>query len=404
MKIVLVTFGSRGDVQPALTLSLALKRASHDVLLVGPPEKAEWAEQLGCPYYPLGRDITAFLDSMKGVYSIHSAMKFVEYLNEEVDSQFDILPGIISGADLTIGSSLAFALSSVAEHLSIKYRYIAFTPQLFPSGSHPFLALKHHGLPAWYNRMTWQMALNLDRFNLTKRINNKRRQLGLGPVKDAWFHILGRDVIVACDRVVAKVPPDIKPSVIQTGYMHLNQPEQFNPELEAFLKSGSPPVYAGFGSMPKFDQMACVPAIVQAARSVGRRVVIAKFWDEPSEFSGSGDVFFIHKYPHLRLFPFMAAIIHHGGAGTTATAAVSGVPQIIIPHALDQYYWGYRVYTSRLGPKPIWRSRLTAKKLEKALNICLSNEQIQKKAKNASKKINPRYSVESTVKEILGNP
>jgi UDP:flavonoid glycosyltransferase YjiC (YdhE family) len=403
MKIVLVTFGSRGDVQPILALSLALKRAGHDVLLAGPPEKAEWAGQLGCPYYRFGTDMTAFLDSFKGVYSFRSAMRFVEFLHEEVALQFDALPEIISGADLTIGSSLAFALSSVAESLSIRYRYIAFTPQLFPSGHHPFLALKHHGLPGWYNRWTWRMALILDRFNLTKRINNRRRQLGLRPVKDAWFHILGRDVILACDRVIAGAPPDVKPSVIQTGYMHLNQPDQSNPELEEFLKSGSPPVFGGFGSMPKHDQIECVPIIVHAARSVGRRAVIAKFWDERSEFSGAKDVFFIHKHPHLRLFPSMAAVIHHGGAGTTATASISGVPQIIIPHALDQYYWGHRVYKSRLGPKPIWRSRLTWEKLVKAMKECLSNEQIQKKARNASKMINPLDSLELTVREILRN-
>ena len=87
--------------------------------------------------------------------------------------------------------------------------------------------------------------------------------------------------------------------------------------------------------------------IVQAARSTGRRVIICKFWEEPSEFSNSTDVFFIRRYPHLKLFPNMAAVIHHGGAGTTA---ISGIPQIIVPHILDQYYWGYQVYQSYLGP------------------------------------------------------
>lgn len=401
MKIVLVTFGSRGDVQPMLALSLGLKKAGHDVLLAGPPEKAGWAEQLGCPYRPVGSDMTAFLDGLKGVYSPGSALRFMEYLRQEVDSQFDVLPGIISGADLVVGSSLAFALSSVAESVSIPYRYIAFTPQLFPSGHHPFLALKHHGLPGWYNRGTWQAALILDRFNLTKQTNKRRKQLGLRPVRDAWFHILGRDVILACDPVIARVPPDVKPSVAQTGYMHLDQPDPSNPELEEFLESGSPPVYAGFGSMPKQDQMDCVPIVVRAARYAGRRAVIAKFWDEPSEFSGSRDVFFIHNYPHLRLFPAMAAVIHHGGAGTTASAAISGVPQVIIPHALDQYYWGHRVYRTRLGPKPVWRSRLTPKKLAGAVRECLSNKEIQKKAGNASRIIKPRDSIELTVRELI---
>jgi len=97
----------------------------------------------------------------------------------------------------------------------------------------------------------------------------------------------------------------------------------------------------------------------------------------------------------------MAAVIHHGGAGTTASTAISGVPQIIVPHILDQYYWGHQIYQSKLGPKPIWRSQLTAKKLAAAIRECLSNQQIRKRAKEASEAIREKNSLEITVREIL---
>jgi UDP:flavonoid glycosyltransferase YjiC (YdhE family) len=400
MKIVLATFGSRGDVQPMLALSLALRSAGHDVLLAAPPEKAEWAKQLGCPFHPLGGDVTAFIDGMADAHSPRSALRFTSYVRKEMISQFDILPKIIVGADLVIGSSLVFALSTVAESMGIGYRYIAFTPQLLPSGDHPFLACKHHGLPKWYNRMTWRAAKMLDQFNLTWVINKKRKQLGLMTVQDAWLHILGQHIIVASDKVIARVPQDVAPAFTQTGYMHLDQPDQHVPELEAFLSAGPPAVYAGFGSMPKHDQASNVPMIIHAARSVGRRVVIAKFWDEPSEFSNSDDIFFIKGYPHLKLFPHVAAVIHHGGAGTTASSAISGVPQIIVPHVLDQYYWAHQVCQSHLGPKPIWRSKLTSQKLAAAIQECLSNDQIQQKAKAASEMINQQDSLEMTVREL----
>jgi UDP:flavonoid glycosyltransferase YjiC (YdhE family) len=401
MNIILITFGSRGDVQPLLSLSLTLKDAGHNVLLAAPPEKAKWVSGLGCPFHPFGNNITAFLDQMNEAYSFRAAIKFVEYLHEAVLSQFDVLPEIISGADLVIGSSLAFALSTVAESLSIPYRYIAFTPQLFPSGHHPFFALKHHGLPAWYNRVTWSFALYLDQFNMTKHMNMKRKKVGLKPVQDVWFHILGKNPILACDRVIAEIPSDVRLPITQTGYMHLNQPVQYNSELKEFLEAGSPPVYAGFGSMPKHDQARCIPLIVNATRSNGKRVIISKFWDDPNEYEGSNDVFFIGKFPHLMLFPYMSVIVHHGGAGTTATSVLSGIPQIIIPHVLDQFYWGYRVYCSGLGPKPIWRSRLTSKKLAKAIRKCLTDEHIRHKAKEASKMIDPQESIEKTVNEVL---
>jgi UDP:flavonoid glycosyltransferase YjiC (YdhE family) len=171
--------------------------------------------------------------------------------------------------------------------------------------------------------------------------------------------------------------------------------------LDEFLDAGPPPVYAGFGSMPKLDQIRNVATIVEAARLAGQRAVIGKFWDEPSEFSNSDDIFFITKYPHLKLFPKMATVIHHGGAGTTASSAISGVPQIIVPHVLDQFYWGHQIYQSNLGPKPISRFKLTSKKLAAAIQECLANERIRQNARDAARMIRRQDSLKIAVHEIL---
>jgi UDP:flavonoid glycosyltransferase YjiC (YdhE family) len=167
------------------------------------------------------------------------------------------------------------------------------------------------------------------------------------------MHVLGKDVLVASDKVIAEVPADIELTCIQTGYMHLAQAHQPFPKLEAYLMDGPPPIYAGFGSMPKRDQVPNLPLIVAAARLCGQRLAIGKFWDEPSEFSNAEDIYFIKNYHHLKLLPKMAAVIHQGGAGATASSAISSVPQIIVPHLLDQYYWGSQVYQVSVGPKPI---------------------------------------------------
>lgn len=401
MKIVLATFGSRGDVQPMLALSLALQSAGHRVLLAAPPEKGEWARQMGCPFQPLGDDITAFIDTMKDIHSARSAILSIRYLRKEFRSQFHIFPKIIAGADLVVGASLVGALSSVAESMGIAYRYVAFSPSTLPSCHYPFPFCKHQGLPKYYNRITWQTAKIFDRFNLTSLMNKGRRQLGLAPVKDAWLNILGQRVIVATDKAVSSIPGDVESDVSQTGYLHLDQGDQHLEALERFLDAGPPPVYAGFGSMPKKDQSGNIPMIIRAARSVGRRVVIAKFWEEPSEFRHSDDVFFISRYPHLKLFPRMAAVIHHGGAGTVATSAISGVPQIVIPHLLDQYYWGSQIYRSNLGPKPIWRPRLTSRKLAGAIHETLSHNRMKQKATAISRMIDRQNSLDMAVRELL---
>lgn len=241
----------------------------------------------------------------------------------------------------------------------------------------------------------------LDKFNLTLLINQKRREMGLEPAKDLWLHVLGQKVIVASDLAIAEVPPDVEVDYRQTGYLHLEQPDRHLAELDAFLKAGPPPVYAGFGSMPARDQANMVPLVADAIRSIGQRAVLGKFWDSPFESSAEKDVLFIRGYPHLRLFPKMAAVIHHGGAGTTATSAASGVPQIVIPHVLDQYYWGQRVFESRLGPKPIWRSRLSAGKLKAALDRCLGDHEIRKRAALVSKAIHRHESLKMTVEELI---
>ena len=400
-RIVLVTYGSLGDVQPMLALALGLKVRGHDVLLTGPPEKEASARELGCPFHPLGSNVTAFLNGMKNAHSIHSVIAFMGFLRSELASQFPVLREILTGADLTVGASLAFSLSSIAQAMKIPYRYVAFTPQLLPSGQHPFPACRRQDCPPWVNRLTWRLARHLDRFNLTALLNTERRKLRLNAIGDAWHHILGPRVVVATDRAIARVPQDVEPLVTQTGYLHLSQPEVHLPGLERFLSEGSPPVYAGFGSMPRGDQEKLTPLIVSATRSLGLRAVIARFWEAAARAPEAKDIFFISKYPHAHLFPRVAGVIHHGGAGTTACAALSGVPQVIIPHVLDQFYWGHRVHTIGLGPKPVWRSRLSAETLESALRECV-NPMMGQTARSIAGQIRPHESMGRAMDALLG--
>jgi UDP:flavonoid glycosyltransferase YjiC (YdhE family) len=403
MKIVLSTFGSRGDVQPMLALALGFQAAGHDVELIGPPEKAAWAAELGCPYQPAGNDVTALIDTMGAAHTARAALIFVRYVRREVAVQFEQLPGLVRGADMIVAASLCFGLASLAEALQIPYRFITFAPQLMPSGYHPFPAFRRQHLPRWCNRAGWRLARAMDCFNLARLVNAYRRKMGLLPIRDFLSHILGSRVIVASDAAVAAVPADVNAQYIQTGYMHLNQPQQQFPGLEKYLASGTKPIYVGFGSMPPRDQARQVPLIVNAARCAGRRVVISRFWQGPRVEEYGDDVFFIHKYPHRQLFPKMAAIVHHGGAGTTATAAISGVPQVVVPHILDQYYWGEQIRRVGLGPPPVWRSRLTAARLGKAIQDCLEKRSYRQKARLVGEQIRQRNGVQETMEAILAS-
>lgn len=398
-----MTCGSRGDVQPMIALTLALKVAGHDALLAGPPEKAAWADRLGCPYVSIGSDLTAFIETLDGVQKPGDVLRFNRQVRREVDTQFRHIPDIIDGADLVVGSSLIFALASIAEYKRIAYHYIAFSPQLLPSAYHPHPAFRRQGMPAWWNRAGRHLVGVLDRFNFGSLVNRHRRRLGLAPLKNFQRHILGPSVIVASDPAIAPIAPDVTQPAVQTGYLHLTQPQQTVPALDQFLSGGPPPVYCGFGSMPRKDQVRLVPGIVKALRRAGQRMVLARFWDDPLPVEEANDLYYIRKYPHLDLFSRMAAIIHHGGAGTTATAAISGVPQIVVPHALDQFFWGFQVWKRGLGPRPIPRSRLRTSRLTDAVSRCLNDPRYRKHAGRIALAIRRQDSLAAAVTALVGD-
>jgi len=401
MKIILATSGSRGDVQPMIAICLALKASGHDAVLLGPPEKASWAARRGCPYQGFGTDVSVFIDGFQNAVTLRAGLAFVSFVRKELDLQLRLLPDIIGKADLVLGSSLMFGLASVAETQKVKYRYIAFTPQLFPSRFHPFPILQtHNTLPCFINKMSWKTAELLDRFNITFLINRYRKNHGLDPVSNALDHILGKNTIVAVDKEIAQMPGDVTQTWVQTGYPHLEPSAEQVPALDRFLENKPRPVYAGFGSMPAKDQKRILPILIKAAGNLGRRIILPQLHGLSTEYTTGEDVFFIRDYPHLLLFPRLGAVIHHGGAGTTATAGVSGVPQVIVPHILDQYYHGRRIFLSRLGPQPIPRASLTESRLTAALEQCLSDPGIRQAAKKTGEAINPQKSLERIVEAI----
>ncbi len=400
MRIVLTTCGSRGDVQPMIALTLALMRAGHDCILAGPPEKCDWARNLGCPYLPFGIDVTAFIDSMENAVDVKSMFGFVRFVRSAARQQLDQLPKVFAGADLVIASSLMFGASTIAEKLNIAYRYIAFTPQVFPSQAHPFPVIKNQELPPLMNRVSWKAARFFDLLNIGYILNRFRKAHGLALLSDVLDHILGDDPIAACDKAVAQVPDDVAKNVIQTGYLHLELPLELDSEITDFIQKGGPIVYAGFGSMPPKDQKRKAPQLIKAAKHAGCRMIIASFWNKENKIQSESDVLFVRQASHRLLFPLMDLIIHHGGAGTTATAAEAGKPQIIVPHILDQYYHGQKLFESGVAPKPIRLQDLNSCVLVGAIKDALEDRQMKSNAAQVGRSIHSQNALALTVQAI----
>jgi vancomycin aglycone glucosyltransferase len=180
-----------------------------------------------------------------------------------------------------------------------------------------------------------------------ERVNTNRSRLGLASVNDVLGHILSDVPWLAADALLAPAPTVPGMRVVRTGAWMLPDQGGLSPELETFLGAGDPPVYMGFGSMPAAENTSRL--LIEAARAAGRRVILSEGWaglglvDDAPDCIGIGDV------NHQALFPRVAAIVHHGGAGTTTTAAHAGVPQVAVPMFSDQYYWAQRIRDIGIG-------------------------------------------------------
>ncbi|MCF8081335.1 MAG: glycosyltransferase [Desulfobacterales bacterium] len=378
MKILVATYGSRGDVQPIIALCLALRSAGHEVLLAAPPENRQWIGSLGLAFASLGDPFMAFAGRHPDVHSLRSLAPFLRFLREQTRIQFRTLPPLVRGVDLAIGCSLVFGLPSVAESLAVSYRYISFCPQVFRSDAHPSLLSRNHRMPPALNRLSWRMAALADRVAFQPVIDRCRKSLGLRSLACSTLeHLLGDRPLLAADGILAPLPPDVKRPVTRIGYPHLAGSDRLSPSLEAFLAEGPPPVYFGFGSMPYPDRRKIFLQVTAAARQANMRLVVS--WGREERMDN--DCYLVGSVDHGRLFPKTAMVIHHGGAGTTTTAARAGVPQVLIPHILDQFYWARRILDMGVGPAPLDRRRLSIQSLAARIRTVAADPRFRRRAR-----------------------
>jgi vancomycin aglycone glucosyltransferase len=231
-------------------------------------------------------------------------------------------------------------------------------------------------------------------------VNRTRSELGLPPTDGVLANSIATGPIAATDAALTTVPPGAALRATQTGYMHLPGHGQLPGEVETFLAEGAPPVYVGFGSMPVPHPERMRTLLASAARATGRRFVVARGWSGFESAAREGDCLFVDDVPHARLFPRVAAVVHHGGSGTVAAAARAGVPQIVFPHMSDQFLWRSQVRRLGLGPSGGLLRMLSARSLSKAILECVGNERYRKNAEDVAAAIRGTDGVELTVRAV----
>ena len=266
--------------------------------------------------------------------------------------RFETLPAAAEGCDALMATGLMPAgARSVADYLGIRYVLACF--HIFGLPSRHFAPASRPGKQSRAdetdNRVLWQE--DAERVNALYRepLNSHRAALGLPPVDKVRDHVLSDQPWLAADPVLAPWKDLTDLDIVQTGAWILPDDRPLPNELEAFLDAGEPPVYVGFGSMAMRNSPELARVALEATRANGRRLILGRGWANLAVDDQPDDCLIIGDVNHQALFPRLAAVVHHGGAGTTTTAAFAGVPQVIVPQIVDQPHWARRVAELGIG-------------------------------------------------------
>jgi vancomycin aglycone glucosyltransferase len=399
MRILLATHGTRGDVQPMVALAVALRARGHVVSLTVPANFVSWVRGYGFDTVSDGIDVEALLRSSgAGLQSLGWQMR---YLSRNIPLLFEPVARASEDCDLVVGAALQFAAASVAQWRNVPYAHAVFCPCATPSSATPPPNVHSQTLPQWINRLLWKAGGPMADMALRGVINRGRATLGLEALDSPVSQILKGRVILAADRDLGPLPEDAPRSSVSTDAWMLDEPWILDARVDAFLKIDPKPIYIGFGSMvaPRVPEL--VAQAVAAVRGIGRRVVIAGGWASlDRHIREADDVLTVDAVPHALIFPKVAAAVHHGGAGTTTAAARAGVPQVLLPHILDQYYWAHRVELLGIGPRALPVERVTADALSDCISRAVNDPAIRERVERLAPAVAARNGVTAAVDHL----
>ncbi len=399
MRILLASHGTRGDVQPIVALGVALQARGHAIQLVAPANFVTWARGYGLDAQSDGIDVEALLRSAgTGLQSLSWQMR---YLWHNTPSLFEPVARASADCELIVGAGLQFAAAAVAEWRNVPYAHVVFCPCATPNSATPPPNVHNQTLPRWINRLLWQAAGPVADLALRRVINRGRATLGLQALDNPISQLLKGRTILAADRDLGPLPDDAPEGAVNTDALVLDEPGMLDARAAAFLQQSPAPIYIGFGSMVAPRARELVAQTVAAVRAVGRPAVIAGGWAAPeAHLQAAEDVLIIDSVPHSLIFPKVAAAVHHGGAGTTTAAARAGVPQVLLPHILDQYYWAHRVELLGLGPRALPIERVTVDALCARISRAVNDPLIQERVNRLAPAVAARNGATSAIEHL----
>lgn len=396
LKVLVMTLGTRGDVQPFVALSQGLRDAGHEAVLVAPHRFAGFAATHGVPFAGVDDGPMRLLDGdgagelLEG--GIRSRLELVPRMaalfTQVLEDSWTVARE--AGADLVVHNGQIVAGQHVAEALRIPAVLALAVPLYVPTrefawpGAGLPAALpgslrrasyrSMHGTTAMFGRVVDRWRRDHLRLPRRRGRHDPTRAPDGGSVP----------VLHAISPAVLPRPADWPAATELAGYWNLAGPSRPLPaDLEAFLDAGEEPLFVGFGSMAGSDPAGRTATVIEAARRTGRRLLVGAGWGGLDVSDLPADVHAVHDVDHRALFPRVAAVVHHGGAGTTGAAFASGRPQVVCPFVADQPFWGRRVEQLGVGPAAVPQKRLTASALAAAVETATRPEPRRRAARIA---------------------
>jgi len=393
----LLTYGSRGDVEPFVALGLGLSRAGHSVRLAAPAPFRPLVESYGLSFSALPGDpdrLALALVDRAGMSWPRMIARMIEYVQPLAGEVFRSTLEATDQAEVIIHSFLM----TEAGHTIARSRGLPdISAQLFPvfvtTSEFPALVFPDLPLGNLYRRATHTLNTAVFRQGgrfLYRRLRAKTAGLPeLAPWPFGGPPSASTPILFAFSPSLLPAPRDWPGYASVTGYWNLPPPDGWSPpdSLLRFLEAGPTPIYIGVGSMRTRRLKDLVEVVADAVRETGQRAVLG-FPQAWLEGLAEGDRFYGGEgIPHSWLFPRVLFVLHHGGAGTTGAALRAGVPSSAAPFSADQAFWARRILRLGLGPPAPPALRLTSRRLAGIIDRALTEPSFASRARQMSESV-----------------
>ncbi|MGR8933710.1 MAG: glycosyltransferase [Gammaproteobacteria bacterium] len=412
MKFGIQTWGSNGDIRPMLALAHGLHKAGHNVTLavssIDNKSYADICRQLDIRYVQIPERIEFDLQDFAQRTLRVNTLTWLRALLDEAyfpyeQAIYETAQQLVRDNDCVIGHHFLYPLKLAAERGQKPFFSVTFCHAAIPVVSQPPFRFPNFGLRA--NKIAWKALDAIFNWALMRPLTRLWQAESGGPVENVLTGLLTSQQLnlVAVDPLFCPLKEQWTSNHYACGFLNLTEDAHhwtIPNDLQRFLDTGAPPVYMTFGSLQQAVPEWSMDLFVEATQLAGHRAIIQTSSERYPAGSCRDDVYFIGKHPHQPLFKRCAAVVHHGGAGTTHAALLGGCASVVVPFMDEQLFWARQLQILGVADIPLPARKVTARSLAQAVLKTLASATISRQAYNCGSEMRRHDGVAQAVRMI----